>query len=239
MIGIYAIENIKNSKQYIGSTLNFGKRWSYHKWQLKSNRHPNIYLQNAWNLDKEGSFEFKILEEVHNPKLLIETEQKWFNAIPKQLKYNIGDVASNPMSGRHHTQKAKTIISATHKGKSISKKHKEKISRIMKGRFGKKNPAYGKPAWNRGIQMSNETRKKLSLSHVGLQAGNKHPMWGKKHTVTTKIRMSKNHANVNGKNNPMYKKLPWNKGQTNAYSTSAKQKMSEARCQWWANRGKQ
>jgi hypothetical protein len=45
---------------------------------------------------------------------------------------------------------------------------------------------------NRGYKKSEETRKKLSESHKGIQAGEKHPLYGKKHSQETKdkIRMA-------------------------------------------------
>lgn len=48
------------------------------------------------------------------------------------------------------------------------------------------------------------------------------PMYGKKHSAETKIKMSKNHADVSGENNPMY-------GVHLTVSDETKKKMSEAR----------
>jgi predicted GIY-YIG superfamily endonuclease len=36
--GIYQIRNIVNDKKYIGSTVNFTKRWARHKMMLRSKR---------------------------------------------------------------------------------------------------------------------------------------------------------------------------------------------------------
>lgn len=62
-IGIYKIENLINSKTYIGQSIDIEKRWSVHKTELNRNYHHNMYLQNAWNKYGEGSFQFSIIEE--------------------------------------------------------------------------------------------------------------------------------------------------------------------------------
>lgn len=53
-----------------------------------------------------------------------------------------------------------------------------------------------------------ETRKKMSKS----QSGENHPLYGKRHTEAAKKKMRENHADVNGKNNPMFGKKCWNNG---------------------------
>ena len=47
--GIYKILNKINGKFYIGSAVNFKRRFARHKRLLNINCHPNEYLQNAWN----------------------------------------------------------------------------------------------------------------------------------------------------------------------------------------------
>ena len=71
--GIYKIENLINGKIYIGSaSINFIIRWNSHKNELKNNKHPNIHLQNAWNLYGEENFVFEVIEEVP----ILENESK-------------------------------------------------------------------------------------------------------------------------------------------------------------------
>lgn len=50
----------------------------------------------------------------------------------------------------------------------------------------------------RDCVVSDETKKKMSEAH----SGEKNHFYGRHHTEETKILMSKNHADVNGKNNP-------------------------------------
>lgn len=59
--GIYIITNINNGKRYIGSSKNLYNRLRDHLWDLKSDRHINSHLQNAWNKYGEENFEYGIL----------------------------------------------------------------------------------------------------------------------------------------------------------------------------------
>lgn len=57
VIGIYSIYWEKeNSKVYIGQSVNIEKRWVFHLWQLKNNKHTNSKLQAAYNLYGEPIF---------------------------------------------------------------------------------------------------------------------------------------------------------------------------------------
>lgn len=44
----------------------------------------------------------------------------------------------------------------------------------------------GRSAWNKGVRFSEEHIKKMSESHKGIQSGENHPMYGKKHTEEAK-----------------------------------------------------
>lgn len=62
-------------------------------------------------------------------------------------------------------------------GNHHSEESRKKMSIALKGKFcGEKNPMFGKSPWNSGKHLSEETKKKLSLSH----SGEKNPMFGKR-----------------------------------------------------------
>ena len=92
---------------------------------------------------------------------------------------------------------------------------------------GENHPNYGKPAYNRGIPMSNEQKKKVSNSKKGHTppnkgipmsneqkkklsenhwdcSGTKHPMYGKRHSKESIEKMRQSHK---GSNNPLSKKV--------------------------------
>ena len=68
--GIYKIENTKNNKIYIGSSINIEKRFYKHLWMLKKGIHDNNHLQNSFNEYGENYFSFSILELCSEPDLV-------------------------------------------------------------------------------------------------------------------------------------------------------------------------
>lgn len=54
MIGIYRIRNTKNGKIYIGQSVNITHRWACHLYDLRNNRHANLHLQRAYNIDPDS-----------------------------------------------------------------------------------------------------------------------------------------------------------------------------------------
>lgn len=60
--GIYMIKNLISDKKYIGLSRDLKSRKAVHLYDLKNNKHSNIYLQRAWNKHGEDVFSFKIVE---------------------------------------------------------------------------------------------------------------------------------------------------------------------------------
>ena len=61
--GVYVIRNLKNSRLYVGSTINLKSRMAQHFTHLRNNKHSNSFLQNDWNISGgEEWFAFEILE---------------------------------------------------------------------------------------------------------------------------------------------------------------------------------
>lgn len=69
--------------------------------------------------------------------------------------------------------------------------------------IGEKNAMYGRPWWD-----ENTPQEKIDTWRINHKKGHEHfkgegnPFYGKKHTQESKIKISKNHADVSGKNNP-------------------------------------
>ena len=76
---------------------------------------------------------------------------------------------------------------------------------------GEKNPMYGKDPWNKGINMTNEIKEKISKSLIG----NKRRQ-NKKHTDETKKKISESTKG----------RIPWNKGKKITEETRKKSKES-------------
>lgn len=94
--GIYSIENIDNGKIYIGSAVNFRKRWNSHSHSLCSNTHYNIYLQRAWNKYGADNFIFSIIE-IAAPESLLIREQFYLDNFKDQKDklYNVAITAGS------------------------------------------------------------------------------------------------------------------------------------------------
>lgn len=102
--GIYSIINIENNKQYIGSSINIGKRIKEHIRRLNKNIHHSIKLQRSWNKYEEKSFKIKVLEFCSKDNL-IKNENYYLNKLSPF--FNISKDAKSPMLNRKH--KAETI----------------------------------------------------------------------------------------------------------------------------------
>lgn len=104
--GVYIIFNTKNGKKYIGSTVNLYTRLQKHRSLLRSNKHENSYLQNAWNKYGELYFQYSILEFSNLENLTIK-EQYWIDQCNPE--YNITkEVVRNTLSKESREKQAQT-----------------------------------------------------------------------------------------------------------------------------------
>ncbi len=128
---IYSIVNKVNGKKYIGSAFVFNRRKNKHLSELRRGVHHSSILQNAWNKHGEDNFEFQILEEIDEKKILIDREQWWLDN--SEREYNICPIAGN-CEGRNHSDEAKRKISEYNKTKkTYSKETRKKISESKLG----------------------------------------------------------------------------------------------------------
>lgn len=114
---MYKIANKINGKVYYGSaSVSFKERWSGHREQLKSNRHPNSHLQSAYNIYGIDAFEYSIVLICHPDECLM-YEQMCLDLYWDKGKdcYNIYPTAGSP------------------RGYEKPKAHTEKIANIQRG----------------------------------------------------------------------------------------------------------
>lgn len=113
--GIYKIKNIQTGKFYIGSALDFTVRFRNHRYELRTNKHANKKLQNAWNKYGERSFEFIAFFPCF-PEFLLKFEQMFLDRHwDKRILYNINRYANNTL-GYSHTEETKRYLSEIRKG---------------------------------------------------------------------------------------------------------------------------
>ena len=123
--GIYKIWFDGGIKCYIGSSVCAKRRLWVHKRNLKKNQHDNIHLQRAYNKRGEEKMKTLVVEYCEESLLLIR-EQHHIDSAPHL--YNICRIAGNCRGIKHSNE--------VNKKKGTS-------------RYGKDNPHYGKPAYNR------------------------------------------------------------------------------------------
>lgn len=151
--GIYKITNKFNGRLYIGSTIDFMKRWAAHQSDLFHNRHPNQYMQNDYNACKkeygEEPLTYEILEMVSKGELLVR-EQYYLDLFfdSKDRCYNICEKAGNTL-GYKPSEQTKALWREQRKGKDMSKATKASVAARV-----------GKPR-------SEETKEKIRAAHLG------------------------------------------------------------------------
>ncbi len=138
--GIYCIENIVNQKRYIGSAKKIRLRFSKHKFELESNRHPNQHLLSAYQKYGAQNFCFSLLavlkpegDELEKDffSRLLALENEFINRYrvnEKEFGYNIR-LCAESNRGITHAADALTRV----KGKKLSAITRQKMSATRQG----------------------------------------------------------------------------------------------------------
>lgn len=163
--GIYKLFNKVTEKFYIGSAVNFRARWTQHKSKLRSNKHPNKFIQASWNLHGEDVFEFIILEYCEKD-VLLQREQIWLdqtNCYDRNIGYNLTPTAGSAL-GTKWTEERKVLASERMK----KFKHTEEAKEKMRNREFSKEHKANLSAAKVGHSVSDETKLKIKSANVHL-----------------------------------------------------------------------
>jgi hypothetical protein len=188
---VYLTINLINGKQYIGDRSTDEINNSYDKGYIGSGR---PYFKNAIKKYGRKNFKKEILE-------FFDTKQQAFDAQEKYIKqfntlypygYNIS-LSSGFLCRGSHSKESIEKIRVKHKGKKQTKEHIEKRSIARSGycvsnESKEKNRLshLGKISGFKGKHHSKESKEKLRISHLGNQFRK-----GKKHSVESIEKMRK------------------------------------------------
>ena len=156
MIGIYMITNIANNKKYIGQSVNVKSRLSNHKWALRHNRHRNEHLQKSFNKYGEDCFAFDVVCECEEDEL-DELERYYISQYDCMNPHKGYNSDSGGNLNKHLSEYTIQKLKESHSGKNASmygKHHTEETIAIMREKAV-------------GRRMSDEAKKKSSISHKG------------------------------------------------------------------------
>lgn len=166
--GVYIIRNTVNEKVYVGSTVNFRKRYLAHRRALEKSMHHSHSLSRFAAKHGLETLLFDLLEATLADKnILLSTEQKWidlllpfrnngFNSSPTAgsiMGWRASDEQrrrrSENQKGRRHSDESKGRMSEAQKSlhKQLSQEAKQRLSDA-----------------NKGKRHSEETKQKMSES---------------------------------------------------------------------------
>lgn len=112
IIGVYKISNTlcPEGKYYIGYSCNIDRRWNNHKWDLKNEKHINMYLQRAYNKYGAECFTYEILHECETKEEAQEYETSYLQDLTIRDKlYNLlyDSIGGDTMT--HHPNREEII----------------------------------------------------------------------------------------------------------------------------------
>lgn len=172
--GVYVIRCSVTGRVYVGSSVNIGRRWTWHLRALRDGCHHSRKLQRAWIKYGADAFAFEIVESVSDQSHLIVREQHWLDSLRGYVAgFNCRPIAESPL-GTKHTAEWKARMSAIFTGRKLpprSAAQRQRMSEIKNG-----------ISWG---HHSVESKEKIRMA----QAGRKRPSWGR-HTAEARQKMS-------------------------------------------------
>lgn len=153
--GVYVITS-SSGKQYVGSAVNFDKRFREHIGALRKGKHKNCLLQNAWNKYGESNFTFSKIR-LCEPEYLLIHEQRFIDKL--KPAYNICKIAGNHLGVKRST-KTKIRCRAAQLGKKHSEETKLKMSKARTGHLTSLETRI-KLAAQKGWKHSEESKEKM------------------------------------------------------------------------------
>jgi len=139
--GIYKIVNMATGQCYVGQSQRVKKRLKEHFRLLRSNKHTNPHLQNAYNKYGAEHFYGALEVECDSPDEMDALEEAFINGaawFEEPTVYNIADFAKAPMRGKTHSEASKERIRLGRRASSFdfkSAEYRATLSKAQMARF--------------------------------------------------------------------------------------------------------
>lgn len=167
MGAIYRIRNLVDGKVYVGQAVNFKKRMARHRWELRSNRHPNVHLQRAWTAHGEDRFMFEILADDIDFTELTRLEQHHIDAhrsADPQFGYNKSPAAGSNL-GVKYSAESRRKMSDAQKGRTFTDDARRRIAQTLTGKVQSAETIAKRVAKTRGMKRTEETKRLIRDLH--------------------------------------------------------------------------
>lgn len=185
---LYVHTNMTNGKQYCGVTCQIPE----YRWREGGGYTHNTHFQRAIQKYGWDRFSHEIIADgltQHEANIAEQEYIREHNLTNPEYGYN-QTLGGEGAVGYKHTDEAKTRMSECRTGHVVSEETKAKIGDKNRG---KNNGMYSKRPWNKGVPMTSEVKGRVSENRIGKTAGENHPMYGKHHTEETKRKISASH----------------------------------------------
>jgi len=180
--GVIYLLTSPSGKQYVGQSWDYETRMVQYS---RGGRKEQRVLQNA--IRKYGWENFTatiIMQGIQTQDALDKTEDA-FILLLDTLAPNGYNLRRGGRGGKHHAD-SRAKIGDAQRGKVVSAETRAKISAAKRGHDVASETRAKISASNRRRVVSAETRAKMSAAH----RGEKHPLFGKKHTAESRAKMS-------------------------------------------------
>jgi group I intron endonuclease len=161
--GVYEIRNKLTGQRYIGSAVNFEKRWYSHRSDLRRGVHHSTHLQRAWTKHGAEAFEFKPIIICAKEHVLL-YEQFALDAYKPE--FNICMVAGNIL-GVRRSEQTRAKLRLARKKRVVSNETRKKLSVAQSARVYPRDVVEKIRAANTGQKRTPEARAKMSVAHIG------------------------------------------------------------------------
>lgn len=155
--------NEVTGKRYIGSAVNFAKRWDSHKWELRHGTHHSVHLQRAWLKHGAENLKFRPILICAKSHVLF-YEQLVLDAYGPE--YNICRIAGNIL-GLKRSDETRAKLSAARKKYVISDETRQKLSIAQSARVYPRDVVEKIRTANTGQKRSAEARARMAAAQMG------------------------------------------------------------------------